>query len=88
MAAALYDTIVDVLEYYLGPAAPRFVDRQIEFHLQKPPQEITAADLERLTEWIRVSMSLLTSDRRIVDECAQRLTQLYETTTSDQRINY
>jgi hypothetical protein len=88
MAAALYDTIVDVLEYYLGPAAPRFVDRQIEFHLHKPPQEVTPADLEGLIEWIRVSMSLLTSDRRIVDECAQRLTKLYETTTSDHRINY
>ena len=88
MAAALYDTIVDVLTYYLGPAAPRFVDRQIEFHLHKSPQEITAADLERLIEWIRVSLSLLTHDRRIVDECTQRLTQLYEQTTSNQHSNY
>lgn len=88
MAAVLYDTIVDVIEYYLGPAAPRFVDRQIEFHLHKPPHEVTAADLERLTEWIRVSLALLTDDRQTVDECTQRLTQLYEQTINDQRFNY
>ena len=88
MAAALYDTIVDVIEYYLGPAAPRFVDRQIEFHLHKLPRDITPADLEHLTEWIRVSLALLTNDRRTVDECTQRLTQLYEQTTSDQGTNY
>jgi hypothetical protein len=88
MPAALYDTIVDVVEYYLGPAAPRFVDRQIEFHLHKPPREIVPADLERLSGWIRMSLALLTDDRQTVDECIQRLTQLYEQPTSDQGTNY
>jgi hypothetical protein len=78
MTAVLYDTIVGVIEYYLGPAAPRFVDRQIEFHLHKQPQEVTVADMKHLTEWIRVSLALLTDDHTVIDECAQRLTQLYE----------
>ena len=76
MTATLYDTIVEVLTHYLGPAAQRFVDRQIKFHLHKSPSEVTQADITQLTEWIRVSLSLITDDRRVVDECVQRLMQL------------
>ena len=76
MAATLHDSIVEVVEGYLGPAAQRFVDRQIKFHLHKPPQEITGADLAQLTEWMRISMALLTDNRQLIDECLQRLVQL------------
>jgi hypothetical protein len=76
MTETLYDNIVKVIEYYLGPAAPRFVDRQITAHLEKPPQEITTEDLLQLTEWVRVSLALLTDDRDTIDECARKLTQL------------
>jgi hypothetical protein len=76
MTETLYDNIVKVLTYYLGPAASRFVDRQITFHLQKSPQDVTAEDLQRLTEWMRVSLALLTDDRETVDECARKLIQL------------
>jgi hypothetical protein len=73
---ALYDNIVTVIEGYLGPAGQRFVDRQIESHLQKSPTEITVSDLAQLTDWIRVSLSLITDDRQIVEECVDKLHQL------------
>ena len=76
MTQTLYDNIVKVVEYYLGPAAPRFVDRQIKFHLNKSPHEVSTEDMERLTEWMRISLALLTDDRQTIDECARRLTQL------------
>ncbi|HUC87074.1 MAG TPA: hypothetical protein VMR75_01975 [Candidatus Saccharimonadales bacterium] len=76
MAETLYDNIVKVVAYYLGPAASRFVDRQITFHLHKSPQEVTAEDLQGLTEWMRVSLALLTDDRETVEECARKLIQL------------
>jgi hypothetical protein len=76
MTETLYDSIVKVVSFYLGPAAPRFVDRQITFHLQKSPEEVTVEDLQRLTEWMRVSLALLTDDRAVVDECARKLIQL------------
>ncbi len=76
MTVRLYDNIVSVIEPYLGPTTQRFVDRQIVSHLQKPPQEITGEDLAQLTEWIKVSLSMLTDDRQTVEECVSRLTGL------------
>ena len=76
MTTTLYDNIVKVLTMYLGPAAPRFVDRQIESHLHISPEKITPADLPQLAEWIRISMALLTDDANTIDECSRRLAQL------------
>ncbi len=76
MSAALYDKIVSVVEVYLGPAAPRFVDRQISSHTNKSPKDVSAEDLDKLTDWIKISMSLLTDDRSTVDECVKQLVRL------------
>lgn len=76
MAATLYDTIVIIIESYLGPAGRRFVDRMITFHLKKAPAEVAATDLPRLIEWINVSLALLTDDREMIEECTRRLIQL------------
>ena len=76
MTRGLYSDIVDIVSNYLGPAAPRFVDRQIKFHLDKDPQDVAPEDLGRLSEWISVSMALLTDDQTLVDECAKKLIEL------------
>jgi len=76
MTETLYDNIVKVIEFYLGPAAPRFVERQISSHLHKSPEEVTAEDIAQLVEWIRISLALLTDDRAAIDECTRKLTQL------------
>jgi hypothetical protein len=71
----LFREAVAIVQDYLGPAAERFMTRQIEFHLKKKPDEITKEDVEKLTEWVRVSLGLLTEDKKVVDECVQRLQQ-------------
>ncbi len=76
MTVTLYDDIVAIVEEYLGPAAPRFVDRHIQSHLNKQPKEIVASDIAQLADWIRVSLGLVTKDRAAIDECTRKLTEL------------
>ena len=72
----LYDQVVKVTHVYLGPAADRFIARQVQNHLHKEPSEITAPDLLQLIDWIRVAVSLLTDDSEIVEEYMLQLQRL------------
>jgi len=77
----LYDNVLAVTADYLGPAAERFVDRQIISHLKKSPQELVKKDMEKLIEWCRVSMALLTDDQRIVNKYAESMSRVGESQT-------
>lgn len=72
----LYEQVVKVTNVYLGPAADRFITRQIENHLDKPPEQMSKDDLLQLIDWIRVAMSLITEDSDIVEEYTEQLKQL------------
>jgi hypothetical protein len=72
----LYKRVVSVTEDYLGPAAERFIQRLINFHLNKQPAELNRADIPKLTEWVKVSLGLLTDDKRLVDDCEKKLLKL------------
>lgn len=72
----LYARIVRITHIYLGPAADRFIARQVESHLHKEPEKISQADLAQLVDWIRVAVSLLTDDQEIVEEYVQELQRL------------
>ena len=74
----LYDKVVRVTNVYLGPAADRFIARQVQNHLHKAPEELSRDDLLKLIDWIKVAVSLLTEDSEIVEEYAERLRQLAE----------
>lgn len=63
-----FESIVKVTEKYLGPAAERFIRRQIEFHLEKEPSSITFQDINKLKSNIGVALSLLVNDKTIVDQ--------------------
>ncbi len=76
MTAELYRQVVTVAEDYLGPAAPRFVARQVAFLFNKNPQELALEDMPRLIEWTRVTLALLTDDQQVVEECARKLGEL------------
>jgi hypothetical protein len=76
--ALLYNQVTTITEEYLGPAAERFVTRQITFHLGKQPQELRSSDLPKLIEWARVTLALLTEDQTLVDEYARKLNELRE----------
>jgi hypothetical protein len=72
----VYDQVVRITHSYLGPAANRFVARQVSNHLHKAPGKLSPAELLNLTDWIRVAVSLLTEDSRIVEEYISELQKL------------
>lgn len=71
-----YDQVVKVTHVYLGPAADRFLARQVQSHLHKPPEKLTKEDLVKLIDWIRVAVSLLTDDSEVVEEYITQLQKL------------
>lgn len=75
-AATLYNDVVDITYDYLGPAADRFVTRQIRSHLDKAPEELSKRDLRDLISWIKIAMSLLTADDRLVNKYISDLKRL------------
>jgi hypothetical protein len=81
----LYDRIVKTTHVYLGPAAERFIARQVQGHLSKPPEEITKEDLNDLLDWIRVAVSLLTDDSEVVEEYIDQLKKLSSTKETNRK---
>jgi len=76
----LYDRVVRVTHVYLGPAADRFIARQVQNHLHKQPEDLSTTDLEKLIDWIRMAVSLLTEDNEIIEEYIHQLTILTKQT--------
>ena len=81
MTEELFESVVSIAEEYLGPAAKRFMSRQIINHFNKKPADITLEDLPKLVEWVRVTVALLTEDKSTVEDFASRLLQLGEVKT-------
>lgn len=73
---SLYKKVVQVTHIYLGPAADRFIARQVQNHLHKAPDELSQDDLLQLIDWIRVAVSLLTENSQIIEEYTTQLQQL------------
>lgn len=71
-----YEQVVRITHVYLGPAADRFIARQVQNHLHKSPELLTKSDLNKLIDWIRVAVSLLTEDTDIIEEYALQLHKL------------
>lgn len=69
----LYEQVVETTHIYLGPAADRFIARQVQNHLHKQPQQLSEADLGKLIDWIQIAVSLLTEDSDIIEEYVQEL---------------
>jgi len=65
---SLFDDVVTITYDYLGPAADRFVVRQIRNHLQKDPAQLQRRDLKQLIDWIQLAMRLISDDPLIVDQ--------------------
>jgi len=78
----LYNQLVEISSDYLGPAAERFIERQVTTHLHKKPLELTVRDLAKLIDWIKLAFALLTNDSQIVDEYINRLVMLTKAPTS------
>ncbi|MEO8105192.1 MAG: hypothetical protein ABI602_02545 [Candidatus Saccharibacteria bacterium] len=72
----LYDRVVRITHVYLGPAADRFISRQVQNHLHKEPKDLSGKDLDMLIDWIRVAVSLLTEDSELIEEYTNQLQSL------------
>jgi hypothetical protein len=72
----LYKEVVDITYDYLGPAADRFVTRQIRNHLEKDPENLNKSDLNDLIAWIRLAMNILSDDQMIIDQYIDKLKSL------------
>jgi hypothetical protein len=70
---SLYKRVVQVTHVYLGPAAERFIARQVQNHIHKEPEQLSNRDLLKLIDWIRVAVSLLTEDSAIIEEYTHQL---------------
>ena len=69
----VYDQVVEVTSDFLGPAAERFVAREVEAHLGKKPQDLTKADVAKLHDWSKLAIALLTEDKKLVEEYSANL---------------
>ena len=65
--------MVAITKDYLGPAAKRFIDRQISFHLNKGSNELTKDEVRRLAEHLGVALQMLTNDKKAVEEAVRRI---------------
>lgn len=79
----VYQEVVRVSHVYLGPAAERFIDRQIKNHLNKRPADLQAGDIHKLIDWIRIAVSFLTEDGDLVEEYVHQLKQIANRTRQD-----
>lgn len=74
--STLYSKVVQITRLYLGPAAERFVDRQIQSHLNMPPVSLRTQDLKKLLDWMQIAMSLITEDSGLIEEYMTKLEYL------------
>ena len=71
-----YEQIVSVTTDFLGPAAERFVNRQITFHLEKSPGELTEEDVRKLGRWIQDALAVMTKGNHEVQTISDRINQI------------
>jgi hypothetical protein len=56
---ALYDDVVTIAKEYIGPAGQKFIDRQMESHLNLTPAELNKTNLFELSKWCFASGRLI-----------------------------
>lgn len=81
--STIYQQVVGVSHIYLGPAAERFIDRQIKNHLDKKPVELKKGDIHKLIDWIRIAVSFLTEDSDLIEEYIFQLNQIANTNNKE-----
>jgi hypothetical protein len=60
----LYDEVLEVAKDYMGPTAERFVNRQLNGHLDIEPHQLSGHHLEELANWCYTSGKLIMRDER------------------------
>ena len=81
----VYQKVVSTSAEYLGPAAERFIRRQITTHLDKKPEELTTKDIKELTDWVKQTFALLTENHELVEAFASDLKKIAQTEATSRR---
>lgn len=76
MSQSVYDQLIAATSELLGPASARFIDRQIDNHLHIEPRQITSKDVDTLSHWIRLSISMLSDDKETLKDYEAALQEL------------
>ena len=76
----LTERVIEVTSDYLGPAARRFVQRQVKVHFNKPVDKLEPKDIPPLADWSKLALGLLTSDQSMVDKFQNDLLALTKNT--------
>lgn len=71
-----YPKIIAIMRDYLGPAAERFVNRQMLLSLDKEDSRLDKKDITRLSQGISAALGVLTHRKDIVDEAVGRIKEL------------
>lgn len=75
-----YQKVVHTSAEYLGPAAERFIRRQITTHLRIKPENLAAKDIAELTNWVKLTFAMLTDNQDLVEAFAKDLNAISLTT--------
>jgi hypothetical protein len=82
---SVYDQVVDCVAVYFGPAAERFVAREVKAHLNKKPESLTREDIPKLHEWSKLAIALVTTDQTDIDEFSKHFLAIAGPSTKKQR---
>lgn len=73
---ALYDDVLNIAKSYLGPAAEKFIARQLSAHLMlNNPNEVAPSHLNELARWCHISAALVMDEAK-AKEFSQKLKAL------------
>jgi hypothetical protein len=73
---SFYSRVVKITQAYLGPAAERFVARQVRNHLGKEPERLEKQELPELIVWFSMAMGILSGDEQVVHSYTADLRKL------------
>jgi hypothetical protein len=76
VATNYYREVIEAAQDFLGPAAERFINRQIEFYLNKPPEKITKADVLKLKDSVKIALGLLIDDQKVIDQAVRKFDKI------------
>ena len=71
----LYEDVVEVAKPYLGPAAGKFISRQIGGHLSIQDAQLAKQHLPELAKWVHSSGGMLMDDAK-AKELADKIAKL------------
>ncbi len=67
----IYDNLLETTKYYMGPAADRFLKRQLSGHLNISPDELNTQHLDDLAEWCLTSAKLIIDEDKAMELCQE-----------------